>query len=169
MSLNVRRVSVLAIALLSALAMTASAAFAQYPPASAFGVSCSVDGDTVVCAIVGAEANERLAVTATCDDEVVYNETLTADAEGEADFSFTAANADDCTVAVLGESSGAATTTVDVDDDEEVVAGAPISGTGSLPMTGGQVGVLLLVALTLLGGGLLALRRREDSKVAAEA
>jgi LPXTG-motif cell wall-anchored protein len=169
-SLNIRRLTVLAIALLSALAMTASAAFAQYPPASAFGVSCTdaAAGETADCTVVGAEANENITATAADDDGVFETQNLTANAEGEVAFAVDIPTdvRGNVVINVEGEQSGAASDTVAVEDE---VAGTPVSGTPSLPMTGGEVGVLLLVALTLLGGGLLALRRREDSKVAADA
>jgi LPXTG-motif cell wall-anchored protein len=167
---TLRRFSVLAIALLSSLAMMASAAFAQYPPASAFGVSCTdaTAGETTECTVVGAEANESLTATASDDDGVFATQNLTADAEGGAAFSVELPTdvQGNVVVAVKGEISGAASDVVDV-DEEETVAGTPISG--SLPLTGGEVGVLLLVALTLLAGGLLTLRRREDSKIAVDA
>jgi LPXTG-motif cell wall-anchored protein len=166
--MTLRRLSVLAIALLSSLAMMASAAFAQYPPASAFGVSCTdaVPGEAAECTVVGAEANESITATASDDDGVFDTQNLTADAEGEVAFAVDVPTdvQGDVVVAVVGTESGAASDIVDV---EETVAGTPVSG--SLPMTGGEVGVLLLLALTLLGGGLLALRRREDSKVAVDA
>lgn len=156
------------------LALTATGALAQsYPPPASYSVTCTTDGDTIVCAVVGATGNESLEVTGTCDGDAVETTTITADAAGEASFSFTApAGADDCSVAVLGAESGSVTTEVDADADadddaDDDQAGDPVSpdGDDQLPFTGGEVGTFLAVGIVLLGGGLLTLRRREDAKI----
>jgi LPXTG-motif cell wall-anchored protein len=157
-----RSTLVIAAAMVAMLAMSVTAAFAQYPPASAFGVSCTVSGDTVTCAVVGAEANEQLAVTATCDGTVAYEQTVTADAAGEATFSFTAGGAAACDVAVLGAASGnaAAGVTVAADSgDEGQAVGAPDSDR-TLPFTGSEVTIFLAVGLALVALGTFAVRRR---------
>jgi hypothetical protein len=167
---SLRRFTVLAIALLSVLAMSATAAFAQYPPAEAFGVSCTdaAAGETAQCTVVGAEANESLTATASDDDGVFATTSLTANAEGEVAFSVEVPTdvMGNVVIAVEGEQSGTASDTVDVEED--VVAGTPVSGTtDSLARTGLEVGGLVLLAALLLGGGVLALRRRESAKVDA--
>jgi LPXTG-motif cell wall-anchored protein len=54
--------------------------------------------------------------------------------------------------------------------DRDDAAGAPVTGRrGALPFTGAEVGILLVVGIVLLGGGLVALRRREDAKVSVRA
>jgi LPXTG-motif cell wall-anchored protein len=161
----------LAVIIAATLAMStatiASATAVQYPPAAAYGVTCSVDGPTVSCTVVGADAGEQLAATAICDGTVRHNMTLVADSAGEAVFSFVA-NSGACEVSVLRASSGTATTTVPADSDGDA-AGAPVAGdtSGQLPLTGGEVGLLLLAGILLLAGGLVTLRRREDARVSA--
>jgi LPXTG-motif cell wall-anchored protein len=144
------------------LAMSVTAAFAQYPTPTAYGVSCTVSGDTVTCAVVGAESNEQLTATATCDGTVVYEETISADGDGEAVFSFTAASAADCDVSVLGDASGAASARVTLtqagDDGQALDTGA--TGTGTLPFTGSEVAIFLAVGLALVALGTFAVRRR---------
>jgi LPXTG-motif cell wall-anchored protein len=158
-----------------ALAMSASVAFAQYPPARDFGVVCTpqppAPGQAVSCEIVGAQASEQLAATASVDGAVFHSETLTADADGEADFGFTAPDAGDVVVRVVGAESGETSTVLAVSDEADAAeegdaVAAPVS---RLPLTGGQVLVLTTLGLLMLGGGLLALRRREDAKVSATA
>jgi LPXTG-motif cell wall-anchored protein len=158
-----RNTLVIAVAMVAMLAMSITAAFAQYPPSSAYGVSCTVSGDTVTCAVVGAEANEQLSVTATCDGTVAYEQTVTADAAGEATFSFAAGGAATCDVAVLGAASGNAAAGVSVGTDDQAVGTpvptAPQTG-GTLPFTGSEVTIFLAVGLALVALGTVAVRRR---------
>jgi LPXTG-motif cell wall-anchored protein len=165
-----RSTLVIAVAMVAMLAMSITAAFAQYPPASAYGVTCTVSGGTVTCAVVGAGADEQLAVTATCDGTVVYDQTVTADAAGEATFSFAAGGAAACDVSVLGAASGNAGAAVTVaagagagaDDDGQAV-GTPTTGaTGdrTLPFTGSEVTIFLALGLALVALGTVAVRRR---------
>jgi LPXTG-motif cell wall-anchored protein len=165
-SLQSLTVLVIAVVAMSTL-FVASASAQQYPPQPAYGVTCSVDGPTVSCTVVGADAGEQLAATAICDGTVRHNMTLVADRAGEAAFSFVA-NSGACEVSVLRASSGTATTTVSAGSDAEA-AGAPVAGgtSGQLPLTGGEVGLLLLAGILLLAGGLVTLRRREDARVSA--
>jgi LPXTG-motif cell wall-anchored protein len=158
-----RRLTVLAVAMLTTMALAAPA-FAQYPPSSAYGVACTVSGNEVACAVTGAVAGEQLAVTATCDGTVAYEQTLTADEDGEATFGFSASNADDCSVQVLGAQSGATTTSVSVsdDDDDGTPVAAPATG-DRLPFTGSEVLPLLALGLVLVAGGAFAIRRRGNA------
>jgi LPXTG-motif cell wall-anchored protein len=149
------------------LATVVAATALQYPPESAYGVTCTVDGPTVSCTVVGADAGEQLAATAICDGSVRHNMTLVADSAGEASFSFVAGGGS-CEISVLRASSGAATTTVTGVADGGS-AGAPVTGGTSdqLPFTGGEVSLLLAAGILLLAGGLVMLRRREDARVSA--
>jgi LPXTG-motif cell wall-anchored protein len=165
-------VALMAIAV-ATLALSASAAFAQYPPARDFGVVCTpqppAPGQEVACEVVGARAGEQIAATASVDGVAFYADEVTADADGQASFGFSAPDEGEVVVRVVGAQSGEASTVLAVADeaaeDEQVVA-AP---TTRLPLTGGQVAVLTAVGVALLGSGLLALRRREDAKVSATA
>jgi LPXTG-motif cell wall-anchored protein len=159
-----RNTLVIAVAMVAMLAMSITAAFAQYPPRSAFGVACTVSGNTVVCSIVGAQANEQLAVTATCDGQVAYDQTVTADAEGEATVNFAAGGAAACDVSVLGAASGnagaAVTLAAGTDDGGTPVTAAPTTGERTLPFTGSEVTIFLAVGLALVALGTFAVRRR---------
>jgi LPXTG-motif cell wall-anchored protein len=165
---SLRSLSVLITATVAMLLATVAAAAAlQYPPESGYGVTCTVDGPTVSCTVVGADAGEQLAATAICDGTVRHNMTLVADAAGEASFSFVAGGRS-CEVSVLRASSGAATTTVTGVADGDA-AGTPVASGPSdqLPLTGGEVSLLLAAGILLIAGGLLTLRRREDARVSA--
>jgi LPXTG-motif cell wall-anchored protein len=167
-------------AMAAVLAMSATAAFAQYPPDTDFGVTCTPTnpspGDTVTCDVTGAEDGEDLEATATAEVAgVLYEDSFNADDNGEATFSFSTAGTQDgerIDVVVRGAQSGEAGTSVSADadvepaDDGEPVAAAPSTTTPSgdrLPVTGGQALLLSVVGLALVGGGLLALRKRGDS------
>lgn len=168
MSRSLRTTSTLIAATVALLLATAFAAAAQqYPPEVGYGVTCTVDGPTVSCTVVGADAGEQLAATAICDGAVLYNATLVADAAGEASFSFVPDGAA-CEVSVLRASSGAATTTVTSAADGDA-AGTPVTaGTSDqLPFTGAEVSLLLVTGILLIAGGLVTLRRREDARVSA--
>lgn len=172
MSLSIRRLTVLASALVAVLAMTATAAFAQYPPPEGLALACDRDGDQVGCAVANAQPNERLTARASYNP-TFYEESFNADANGEATFSFVVpAEAEDrpITVTVEGELSGSAGDAVAPETDGTApgtaAPGTPVSGTtDTLPFTGTEVGMLLALALGLIGTGLVALRRREDRKV----
>jgi LPXTG-motif cell wall-anchored protein len=118
---SVRMLVVLAATVVAMLSLSVSAAFAQYPPGLDFGVTCIPEnpsvGQTPVCTVVGAAAGETLAVTATVGDQVIHEATITADANGDASFSFevplTAAGAA-ISVTVTGEQSGTAAATLQV-------------------------------------------------------
>jgi hypothetical protein len=161
-----RNTFVITVAMFAMLAMSMTAAFAQYPPASAYGVACTVSGNTVNCAVVGAQAGEQLAVTATCDGTVAYEQTLTADADGEATFAFTAAGAAACDVSVLGAASGGVSTGVtlaaETDDGQALdTTGAAADDTRrTLPFTGSEIPLFLALGLGLLAAGTVAVRRR---------
>jgi LPXTG-motif cell wall-anchored protein len=170
-------------AMAAVLAMSATAAFAQvYPPDQDFGVTCTPTdpepGDTVTCQVVGAEDGEDLEATATAEVAgVLYQDSFNADNDGNATFSFSTAGTQDgerIDVVVRGAQSGEAGDSVVVDEDDDVepadrgepVAAAPSTTTPSgdrLPVTGGQALLLSVVGLSLVGGGLLALRKRGDS------
>jgi LPXTG-motif cell wall-anchored protein len=162
-----RSTLVIAFAMVAMLAMSVTAAFAQqvYPPASAYGVACTVSGNTVACAVVGAQAGEQLAVTATCAGTVVYRETVTADADGEAAFSFAARGAAACDVSVLGAASGTAATNISIADNAAPEAGQALDRAApgerrALPFTGSEVTIFLAVGLGLVALGTFAVRRR---------
>jgi hypothetical protein len=167
---QLRRFAVLAVAMVAALAMSVTAAFAQYPPASAFGVSCTTaqPGGTSQCTVVGAAANERLTATASADGRVFDTQTFNANAEGEATFSVEIPTdvRGNVVVSVEGPESGSASDTITVAAAGD--AGTPVTGGDAaagdrLPFTGGNVTLLLLVAFALLGGGALAVRGRQAS------
>lgn len=171
MSLSIRRLTVLASALVAVLAMTATAAFAQYPPAPGLALACERSGNQVVCQLAGAQANEGLTARASYNP-TFWEDSFNADANGHADFSFAVpAEAEDrpITVTVEGELSGSVGDVVAAQEDGVVTpppGTTPVSGTpGTLPFTGTEVGMLLALALGLIGTGLVALRRREDRKV----
>jgi LPXTG-motif cell wall-anchored protein len=162
-----RSTLVIAFAMVAMLAMSVTASFAQavYPPASAYGVSCTVSGNTVTCAVVGAEANEQLAVTATCGRTVAYDQTVTADAAGEATFSFAARGGAACDVSVLGAASGAATAGISIADNAAPQAGQALDRAApgerrTLPFTGSEVTIFLVAGLGLVALGTVAVRRR---------
>lgn len=167
----------LAVAMTALLALSATAALAQYPPAEAFGVSCTPEdpepGQTVQCTVVGAEAGENLHATAEVQGVIFFEESFQADDEGRAVFSFQvpedAEEGEAVTVTVVGEESGVASETLEVEEDEpgaeeedEAIA-APADTDDRLAVTGSQILLLSLVGLGLVGGGALALRRRGDS------
>jgi LPXTG-motif cell wall-anchored protein len=160
-----RSTLVIAFAMVAMLAMSVTAAFAQYPPAAAYGVSCTVSGNTVACSVVGAQAGEQLAVTATCAGTVAYRETVTADADGEAAFSFAARGAAACDVSVLGAASGTADTNISIADNAAPEAGQALDRAApgerrALPFTGSEVTIFLALGLGLVALGTFAVRRR---------
>jgi hypothetical protein len=167
-NVTLRRISVMTIALLALLAVTATAALAQqYPPPRGLALACERSGNEVVCVLAGAQANDTCVATATQNGRTVDTDTQTTANDGTASFDLTLADSSAATIAVNCERSGS---------DSDVVAaaavgtptapGTPVPAGRTLAMTGGEVGTLLLVAFGLLGAGLLTLRRREDRKVA---
>jgi hypothetical protein len=167
---QLRRFAVLAVAMVAALAMSVTAAFAQYPPASAFGVSCTSaqPGGTTQCTVVGAAANESLTATASAGGEVFDTQNFNANADGEASFSVDIPTEvqGNVVIAVEGPESGTTgdTITVAAAGDAE---GTPVTDDAAagdrLPFTGTNVTLLLLVAFALLGGGAFAVRGRQAS------
>jgi LPXTG-motif cell wall-anchored protein len=175
---RLRATATVLVAMAALLTLAVSAAFAQYPPDEDFGVACTPadpqPGDTVACEVGGAQPNEDLEATATAEVAgVIYEAALTADAEGRADFAFDTEGLQDgeaVTVTVRGAESGEHSVEVVVDEDGEPVTdedgepieAAPEADEDRLPVTGGQVILMSLVGIALVGGGLLALRKRSS-------
>jgi hypothetical protein len=162
------------IVVLSAMALTglfATAAFAQYPPAGSPGVTCpdAQPGGTVICSVVDATPGEVLSWTAEADGDVFAEGQVTADAAGEATFQFDVPTdvLGEVIVRVTGDQGYDDSTTVTVvaaaDDGEPVEEDAPAA---TLPLTGGQIGLLVALALGLLAVGGLATRKKERQTAA---
>jgi LPXTG-motif cell wall-anchored protein len=187
MKKTARTVTTLALAVLAALAMIAGPAAAQnapYPPTGEFSITCTDTGpgETITCTITGAVAGESITVTITRPNgQVICTETVVADENGEATVTceVPADARGRLNIRAEGEISGVATTSAQSIPPQargeargQQVAGVPgvpggPGGGPTLPMTGSEVAVLLTVGLALIGGGLFALRRREDAKVRA--
>lgn len=159
---------------LSVLVLGATAAFAQYPPDVDFGVVCDPPnpqpGDDVACSVVGAFSGEILVASAEEEgDDAFYEESLTADGDGEADFGFDVPTdvQGNVIVRVAGDQSGETTTTLaaaeDVEDPAEDVDPDEVDEP-TLPVTGGELAVLSLVGLGLVTTGGLALRKRSATR-----
>jgi LPXTG-motif cell wall-anchored protein len=166
MNKRIRSMSVMVLASLAMLAMVSTSAFAQYPPGTAFSVSCTSAGQagaSVTCSIVGANPGDELSVTASYGSTEFYSEVLTANADGEVTFRFTVpreARGQEITVSVLNTTSGETVAT------EVVIAapgrtGEPVPRGRGLPNTGQDTILLGAAGLVLLTGGLLAVRRRK--------
>jgi LPXTG-motif cell wall-anchored protein len=176
---RLRSTAVVMLAALASLAMMATASFAQYTTDIDFGVVCTPEnpqpGDTVTCQVSGAQPGEDLQATATAEVQgVLYEDAFAADGDGNAVFSFSTAGTQDgeaITVTVTGAQSGTASDSVEVDEDDEAV-GDPIAADtrtdaapsdDRLPVTGGQALLLSVVGVAMVGGGLLALRKRSTA------
>jgi LPXTG-motif cell wall-anchored protein len=171
MKKSIRSITVTVVAAMAMLAMVSTAAFAQYPPAAAFGVACTSAGQagaSVTCTVVGAAAGEQLTATAAYGSTQFFSEVLSANADGEARFRFTApreARGQQIIVTVSGEISGTVST--------ELTLAAPgrtgeAVGEGRLARTGQDAILLGAGGLVLLAGGALALRRRRaDERIDA--
>jgi LPXTG-motif cell wall-anchored protein len=116
-------------------------------------------GLSVACRVLGALANERLTATAAYNPEF-YREDLVANADGEANFRFTApaeARGREITVTVTREDGS------NVASDQLTIAAPGRTGEGvgqgRLARTGQDVVLLGAVGLVLLTGGVLARRR----------
>jgi LPXTG-motif cell wall-anchored protein len=156
------------------LAMSATAAFAVYPPDEDFGVVCTPQnpqpGSTVTCRVSGAEPREGITVDATDEDgSEVYSDEITANPAGRANFRIGTDGLAGETVTVRVESdSGEVDETQFTVREQRGVRPAdervtPAPGTDRLPVTGGQALLLSVLGVSLIGGGLLALRKRGDS------
>lgn len=165
MKKRIRSMSVVVLASLAMVAMVTTTAFAQYPTAQPFGVSCTSAGQagaSVTCTVVGAYSGEQLSVAASYGSTEFYSEVLSANADGEATFRFTApreARGQVITVSVEGELSGTTVT------DEITIAapgrtGEPVPP-GRLARTGQDTILLAAAGLVLLTGGVVAIRRRK--------
>lgn len=160
------RLRMMALLLLTSLAMLvagSTAAFAQYPPAQDFGVSCTdaVPGQTVTCSIVGAAPGESLTVAARYGSVEVLDTVLTADGDGLAEFSFEIpADAAGATlnVRVMGETSGMTGVVVNV--ARSVPTGPRVPDARAIPRTGQDLLLLGGAGVVLLGAGAVALLRR---------
>lgn len=175
---RLRATSTVLVAMTAMMAMmvTSAVADAVYPPDQDFGVVCTPSnpqpGDDVSCEVVGAQPGEALDATATAEVQgVIYEDSLTADDDGVATFAFSTDGIDEgeqVDVVVRGAQSGetgftvTAESTDEVDDDGDPITATITDDTAAdrLPVTGGQVTLLSLVGLALVGGGLLALRKR---------
>ena len=164
---RLRRLALLLLASLAMLAAGSTAAFAQYPPAEGFSVSCTdaSPGATVTCSIVGAVAGESLTVTVMFGSVEVLGVVLTADDEGRATFSFDVpADAAGALleVRVAGEDSG--TIGLDLEVADTVSEAAPVPDDAQpMPRTGQDLLLLGGAGVLLLGAGVVALRRRTAS------
>jgi hypothetical protein len=156
---------------LAVLVLGATAALAQYPPAVDFGVTCTPQnpqpGQGVTCTVVGAVAGESLTASAEDNRGDFYDDSLTADDEGEASFGFDVPTdvQGNVIVRVVGAQSGEASTTLavadeDVADPAEDVTPDDVEDERTLPVTGGQLAMLSLVGLGLVTTGGLAVRKR---------
>jgi hypothetical protein len=170
--IKIYRSFVVALATISMMALTAGVAMAQYPPSVRFGVSCPAvaPGGTAQCSVVGASSGEVLATSASAQGSVFYSDTVMADADGNATFSFTVPSdvRGEVLVSVSGPESGEATTTMAVAAEAE--AGQPVQAAPAeqrLPLTGGQIGMLLALAVGLLAVGGAATRKKDRQRVDA--
>ena len=160
------------VALLLVVAM-GTAAFAQYPPAQALDVACTPEepnpGDEVTCTISGAPANIVLEVTVMLRGTTLFNETVTTDDDGEAQFSFD----------VPEDEQSRARIVITISGDEirgqlvEVLAvtaeDIPVAAE-ELPRSGAEASTLVLVGLLVAGLGVSAVvygRRRERNRTQA--
>ena len=149
-----------------------TAAFAQYPPAEDLSVACTPESpeplDEVTCTISGGPANTDLHVVVELNP-ILFDETVTTDADGEAQFAFDvpedAEPGDTITITISGdeiEGTQVLSLTIaaeEVVDDEE-----------ELPDTGAEASTLVLVGLLVAGLGVGAVvfgRRRERSRTQA--
>ena len=172
---TVRTAALTTLMALTVLLVGTTAAFAQYPPDTDFGVTCTPQnpgpGDSVSCSVVGAQSAEVLSATAETDGDQFYSESMTADGDGEAGFGFevpATAAGNDVIVTVSGDQSGTTTTTLaaaDVDEDPaEDVVPDDVDDDDRLPVTGGQLAILTLVGLGMVTTGGLAIRKRSTTK-----
>ena len=169
MSYRIRSMTTVVLGSLLVMAMFSTAAFAQYPTAEAFGVSCTperqVAGETVTCTVVGAFSGESLAVTVRAGSTEVLSETLTADADGRASFSFEVPDVRAAVVIrVVGAESGSTSTTL---LPEQASDRAVERARGSdLPRTGQDTAIMVLggVLLLAVGGGAVARSRRRSQE-----
>ena len=167
---TVRTAALTTLLALSVLVLGATAALAQYPPDTDFGVTCTPQnpgpGQATTCTVSGAVAGESLAASASDDGGDFYDESLTADGDGEASFGFDVPTdvQGNVIVRVAGDQSGEASTTLavaeeDVDDPADDVDPDDVAD-DRLPVTGGQLAMLSLLGLGMVTTGGLALRKR---------
>ena len=170
MSYRIRSMTTVVLGSLLVMAMFSTAAFAQYPTAEAFGVSCTperqVAGETVTCTVVGAFSGESLAVTVRAGNTSVLSETLTADENGQASFSFVTPDVRAAVVIrVVGAQSGetVSTTLLPAQAADRAVERARGS---DLPRTGQETAIMVLggVLLLAVGGGAVARSRRRSQQ-----
>jgi LPXTG-motif cell wall-anchored protein len=168
MSYRIRSMTTVVLGSLLVLAMFSTAAFAQYPTAEAFGVGCTperqVAGQLTTCTVVGAVPGETLTVTVRAGNTLVLSETLTADEDGRASFSFTVPEGRAAVVIrVVGSISGPTSTTL---LPAEAAGRAVDRARGDLPRTGQDTAILVLggVLLLAVGGGAVARSRRRNEQ-----
>jgi LPXTG-motif cell wall-anchored protein len=169
MSYRIRSMTTVVLGSLLVLAMFSTAAFAQYPTAEAFGVGCTperqVAGQLTTCTVVGAVPGETLTVTVRAGNTLVLSETLTADEDGRASFSFTVPEGRAAVVIqVVGSESGTTSTTL---LPAQAADRAVERARGSdLPRTGQDTAILALGGALLLavGGGAVARSRRRNKQ-----
>lgn len=175
---RIRAIVTTTAALGAMLALSATAALAQYPPAEDFGVSCTPSspqpGESVDCTVVGAQSGESLSATAEVQG-VIYEDSFEADGDGEAAFAFDVPGDRDAgasmTVTVAGDQSGETSDEVvlaadEADPDDEDVDPVDVADDEDerLPVTGGQIVLLTGLGVALLGGGgALVLRKRNSA------
>jgi hypothetical protein len=155
------------------LALSATAALAQYPTPPEDGVSCTdaEPGGTSECAVGGATAGEVLSWAASSDGDEFASGTETADETGSAFFSFDIPTEvlGEVHVQVTGDQGFEASTTINAEADED--DGTPVTeddtDEDTLPITGGQIALLVALAVGLIAVGTAATRKKD--KVATEA
>jgi hypothetical protein len=164
-NVSLRRISVTTIALLALLALTAPAAFAQYPPGRGLALACERSGNQVVCVLAGAEANDACTATATQGGETTDSVEFTTSSEGTAEFTLALTDSSAATVGVTCEESGSETDTVAAAQvtTPTTAPGTPVPAGRTLAMTGLEISGLLALAVGLIGAGAIALRRRETA------
>jgi hypothetical protein len=159
------------------LALSATAALAQYPTPPEDGVSCTdaEPGGTSDCAVGGAAAGEVLNWTASSEGDEFASGTATADETGSAFFSIDIPTdvLGEVLVQVTGDEGFEAETTIDAEADED--EGTPVSEEGAsddtdedtLPITGGQIALLLALAVGLIAVGTVAARKKDKATTQA--
>jgi hypothetical protein len=164
-------------AAMSLLALSATAALAQYPTPPEDGVSCTdaEPGGTSECAVGGAEAGEVLSWTASSEGDEFASGTETADETGSAFFSVEIPTEvlGEVHVRVTGDQGFEAEATINAEADED--EGTPVTeddadddaDEDTLPITGGQIALLLALAVGLIAVGTVATRKKDKATTEA--
>jgi hypothetical protein len=168
-NLSLRRLGVMTATLVALLALTATAAFAQYPPARGLELACERSGNQVVCVLAGAASQDECTAVLSQRGREVDRDTQTTDDEGEAEFELVAQDRSAANVrATCVQSAGAASDTVPAAQAATGTTGpgSPLTPAGrTLPVTGLELSGLVALALGLIGVGVVALRRRDTAEI----